>query len=88
MSRLWWLVAIAYVMQKTPFVFPIVGGRKVEQLHGNIEALDISLTPQQIKEIEDTLPFDHGFPYNIVVRATIVVPTLISPAIAGRWNFV
>ena len=28
-------VAIAYVMQKAPFVFPIIGGRKVEHLHQN-----------------------------------------------------
>jgi len=57
-------VAIAYVMQKTPFVFPIIGGRKVEHLQQNLEALDISLSPQQIKFLEDTLPFDAGFPYN------------------------
>lgn len=25
-------VAIAYVMQKVPYVFPIIGGRKVEHL--------------------------------------------------------
>ena len=35
------VVAIAYVMQKTTHVFPIVGGRKVEQLEGNIEALHV-----------------------------------------------
>lgn len=28
-------VAIGYVMQKTPYVFPDIGGRKVEQLMGN-----------------------------------------------------
>jgi len=57
-------VAIAYVMQKTPFVFPIIGGRKVEHFEQNLEALDIALSPQQIKFLEDTLPFDAGFPYN------------------------
>ncbi|KAK3318643.1 norsolorinic acid reductase [Apodospora peruviana] len=35
-------VALAYVMRKTPYVFPIVGGRKVEHLKGNIEALTLS----------------------------------------------
>ena len=44
-------VAIAYVMQKTPYVFPIVGGRKVEQLHANIEALGIALSPAHIAAI-------------------------------------
>ncbi|EJD04794.1 uncharacterized protein FOMMEDRAFT_153886 [Fomitiporia mediterranea MF3/22] len=36
-------VAIAYVMQKTPYVFPIIGGRKVEYLMANIGALSIAL---------------------------------------------
>ncbi|KAF9265936.1 hypothetical protein L218DRAFT_986102 [Marasmius fiardii PR-910] len=34
-------VAIAYVIQKTTHVFPVIGGRKVEQLKQNVEALDI-----------------------------------------------
>ncbi|KAI0742604.1 Aldo/keto reductase [Daedaleopsis nitida] len=55
-------VAIAYVMHKTTYVFPIIGGRKVEQLHGNIEALDVSLSDEQIKFLESALSFDLGFP--------------------------
>ncbi|KAL5498361.1 AAD14_8 [Sanghuangporus vaninii] len=55
-------VAIAYVMQKTPYVFPIIGGRKVEQLMANIEALKISLSDEQIQYLESILPFDPGFP--------------------------
>ncbi|KLO12648.1 Aldo/keto reductase [Schizopora paradoxa] len=59
-------VCIAYVMQKTPFVFPIIGGRKVEHLEQNVEALKIALSDAQMKEIEETLPFDPGFP-NIMI---------------------
>ncbi|KAK7438468.1 putative aryl-alcohol dehydrogenase aad14 [Stygiomarasmius scandens] len=56
-------VAIAYVMHKATYVFPIVGGRKIEQLEQNIEGLTISLTPEQIKFLEDEAPtFDLGFP--------------------------
>ncbi|KAH8101113.1 Aldo/keto reductase [Cristinia sonorae] len=55
-------VATAYVMQKVPYVFPILGGRKVEHLMDNIEALDISLTPEHIAYLESVLPFDVGFP--------------------------
>ena len=29
-------VALAYVLQKTPYVFPIVGGRKTHHLLSNI----------------------------------------------------
>ena len=60
-------VAIAYVMQKAPFVFPIIGGRKKEQLDANVEALEIALSEEQIKFLEGVLPFDPGFPNVMVV---------------------
>ena len=50
-------------MQKTPYVFPIVGGRKIEQLEANIEALDVVLSPEQIKYLESVFPFEMGVPY-------------------------
>lgn len=60
-------VAIAYVMQKTTHVFPIIGGRKVEQLEANLEALNIKLTDEQIQYLENASPFDIGFPLNFIV---------------------
>ena len=66
-----WLVAIAYVLHKTPYVFPIVGGRKVEHLKQNVQALDISLTPEQIGRIDSAKAFDVGFPHNIIVSTPI-----------------
>ncbi|KAJ7618547.1 NADP-dependent oxidoreductase domain-containing protein [Roridomyces roridus] len=59
-------VAIAYVMQKAPYCFPIIGGRKVEHLMSNLEALDISLSPEQIEYLESILPFDPGFPVSMI----------------------
>ncbi|KAL8789678.1 MAG: hypothetical protein Q9195_006731 [Heterodermia aff. obscurata] len=55
-------VALAYVMHKAPYVFPIVGGRKIEHLKGNIEALGLELTQADIDEIEGAAEFDIGFP--------------------------
>ncbi|KAM3510913.1 hypothetical protein MY11210_005451 [Beauveria gryllotalpidicola] len=55
-------VAIAYVMHKAPYVFPVLSGRKVEHIKGNIDALNIQLSPGDIKEIEAAVPFDLGFP--------------------------
>ena len=54
-------------MHKTTFVFPIIGVRKVEQLLANIEALEISLTPEHIQAIESVNPFNAGFPSGIFV---------------------
>ncbi|KAK0231817.1 NADP-dependent oxidoreductase domain-containing protein [Armillaria nabsnona] len=59
-------VAIAYVMHKTPYVFPIIGGRKVEHLEANLKALDISLSKEQIEYLESTIPFDPGFPTTMI----------------------
>lgn len=59
-------VALAYVMQKTPYVFPIVGGRKLEHLHDNIKALSITLSSEHIAELEKvTSDFDLGFPFTL-----------------------
>ncbi|KAF5347374.1 hypothetical protein D9758_011289 [Tetrapyrgos nigripes] len=55
-------VTIAYLLQKTTCVFPILGGRKPENWEQNIEALDITLSPAQIKELEAVVPVDPGFP--------------------------
>ena len=60
-------VAIAYLMQKTPYVFPIVGGRKVEHLLANVEALEITLSKDQVKYLESVVPFEHGFPHWVIV---------------------
>ncbi|KLO06113.1 Aldo/keto reductase [Schizopora paradoxa] len=72
-------VAIAYVMQKTTHVFPIVGGRKIEHLKANIEALGIALTPEQIEYLESVVPFDVGFPHAMIGDGN-EIPVLMTPA--------
>ncbi|MCJ1390679.1 hypothetical protein MMC18_003540 [Xylographa bjoerkii] len=59
-------VALAYVMAKAPYVFPIVGGRKVDHLRGNVEALGLVLDTQDIEEIEQVGKWDAGFPHNML----------------------
>jgi len=63
-------VAIAYLMQKAPYVFPIVGGRKIEHMVANLEALEISLSDEQIKYLESIVPLDLGFPSNFIGNGT------------------
>jgi aryl-alcohol dehydrogenase-like predicted oxidoreductase len=72
-------VALAYVMHKTPYVFPIVGCRKVSYLKDNIEALNLKLSDEEIDEIEDAVPFDLGFPSSF-----ITVGKLRNPEIGPR----
>ena len=53
-------VALAYVMKKTPYVFPIVGGRKISHLKGNIAGLSLELSDEDVKQIEEANAFDIG----------------------------
>lgn len=74
-------VALAYVMQKTPYVVPIVGGRTVEHLKGNIEGLAVVLTEKDIEDIEAAYPFEVGFPMNFLFDP----PVKQAHASNSRW---
>lgn len=59
-------IALAYIRAKYPYVYPIVGGRKIEHLKGNIEALGIELSEEEVAEIDNAVNFDVGFPMNFL----------------------
>lgn len=83
-------VALAYVMHKAPFVFPIVSGRKVDHLKANIEALTMELSTDDLKEIESRVPFDLGFPHSLIWGKSIPdVPQRLSILdMAGTFDYV
>ncbi len=59
-------IALAYVMHKVPYVFPIVGGRKISHLRANIEALKIELSEEELAQIDGAAPFEVGFPMSMI----------------------
>lgn len=59
-------IALAYIRSKYPYVYPIVGGRRIEHLKGNIEALSIELSDVEVEEIDSAVDFDVGFPMNFL----------------------
>ncbi|KAI1325474.1 Aldo/keto reductase [Xylariaceae sp. FL0255] len=71
-------VALAYCLQKTPYVFPIVGGRTAEHTQSSIDALSVELSEEDVARIEAAYPFDHGFPH------TMLTGTALSEANAGE----
>ncbi|RXW21704.1 hypothetical protein EST38_g4144 [Candolleomyces aberdarensis] len=78
-------VAIAYLLHKTPYVFPIVGLRKPEQLQQNIEALEISLTKDHLKFLDGVVPFEAGFPHNILGDGTEYDPFTMASGEREKW---
>ena len=79
-------VAIAYIMQKALYVFPIIGGRKVEHLKANLEALKISLSKEQIDYLESIIPFSPGFPTTFIVSAIFRISSKLI-VVVGKWNW-
>lgn len=59
-------IALAYILHKTPYVFPIIGGREVSQLMANISALLLDLSDAEMEQIENAYAFDIGFPHNLM----------------------
>ncbi|KAH8913366.1 Aldo/keto reductase, partial [Atractiella rhizophila] len=69
-------VALAYTLQKYPYVFPIIGGRKVAHLHDNLKALEIQLEPRHFESLEKVLEHRWGFPVRVL--GPLVTLTLAS----------
>ncbi|KAL9629512.1 MAG: hypothetical protein Q9204_005227 [Flavoplaca sp. TL-2023a] len=63
-------VALAYVLHKSAWMLPIVGGRNVGHLRGSVEALEVGLEDEDVREIEGAYEFDLGFPGNFLGGTT------------------
>lgn len=55
-------VALAWLRYRPVPVIPIIGARKLAQLHDNLSSLEIQLSPQQVKVLDDASAIDLGFP--------------------------
>ena len=48
-------IALAWLLAQKPWIVPIPGTRKLERLEENIGAVDIELTPDDLREIEEAM---------------------------------
>ncbi|PWY92856.1 sterigmatocystin biosynthesis dehydrogenase stcV [Aspergillus heteromorphus CBS 117.55] len=79
-------IAFAYIRFKTPYIFPILGQRKIEHLKANIEALSIDLSKEDMDEIDTAIPFDPGFPVNSIVRDGYSTSFTAADVFATKWT--
>ena len=49
-------VALAYVLTQSFPVVPLIGPRTLQELDDSLEALDIRLTPEEVRWLEGTAP--------------------------------
>jgi aryl-alcohol dehydrogenase-like predicted oxidoreductase len=56
-------VALAWLRQRTVPVIPILGARKLSQLQDNLSSLELTLSSEQVKSLDEAGDIDLGFPY-------------------------
>ena len=58
-------VALAWVSAQSGITSPILGASKLEQLHDNLSSLEIHLTPEQLRTLDESSALDPVFPYGM-----------------------
>jgi aryl-alcohol dehydrogenase-like predicted oxidoreductase len=59
-------VALAWVKQQSEQIIPIVGARRVEQLHDSIQCLEIQLSDENLKALNEVSQIELGFPHDFL----------------------
>jgi aryl-alcohol dehydrogenase-like predicted oxidoreductase len=59
-------VATAWVRQRGERIIPIVGIRKLDQLHDVLRSLDVELSAEQLSRLDEASRIEFGFPYNLL----------------------
>jgi aryl-alcohol dehydrogenase-like predicted oxidoreductase len=57
-------VALAWLLHRDQPIIPIIGTRKIAQLHDNLAALDLKLDPAQLRLLDEVSAVPLGFPHD------------------------
>jgi len=74
-------VALAWLYHRDVNVIPIIGSRKIDQLHDNLAAADLKLTPAQVQKLDEASHVSLGFPYDFLNR-----PFVRGFSSGGMWE--
>jgi aryl-alcohol dehydrogenase-like predicted oxidoreductase len=61
-------VAIAWTMNRSPAVHPIIGARRVDQLRDNLGAVNVHLSSEECARLEAAVTFEAGFPHDFIAQ--------------------
>ena len=61
-------VALAWLRYRPVPVIPILGARKLSQLQDNLGSLELTLSPDQVKMLDEASRIELGFPYNMYAK--------------------
>ncbi len=77
-------VAIAWARQRVSSAIPIVGARRVSQLKDNMACLDVELSEEQMRRLDDVSRVDLGFPLAFLEHAREIMYGKTYPLIEDR----
>jgi len=58
-------VALGWLRFRAVPVIPIIGARKVSQLHDNLASIDLELSDEQVKSLDEASRIELGYPYDL-----------------------
>jgi aryl-alcohol dehydrogenase-like predicted oxidoreductase len=61
-------VALAWLRYRPVPVIPIIGARKLSQLQDNLASFDLTLSPEQLKTLDEASRIEPGFPYSMYAK--------------------
>lgn len=77
-------VAIAWTLQQSPRMHPILGARNVEQLVDNLGATNVHLPPEADAQLKAATYFDVGFPTSFIEQTQEFVYGPAGSLVDGR----
>jgi len=64
-------VALAWLRYRPVPVIPIIGARKFAQFQDNMASLEVTLSPEQVKSLDEASTIDLGFPYSMYSKELV-----------------
>ncbi len=64
-------VSLAWLLHRSHPVIPIIGARRLSQFRDNLGSVDVKLTPEQARRLDEASKFDAGFPHNFLEREMV-----------------
>ena len=64
-------VALAWLRYRPVPVIPIIGARRLSQLQDNLASLDLTLSDEQLKTLDEASQIELGFPYGMYSRELV-----------------
>jgi aryl-alcohol dehydrogenase-like predicted oxidoreductase len=64
-------VALAWLRYRPVAVIPIIGARKLLQLHDNLASFDLVLSADQLKTLDEASRIELGFPHDLYAKEMV-----------------